>query len=271
MLTGCGTWGRSLERSGGDLRLWGGACQLFWSKDLSRAKLGVPSVVQNTSRFIVSNRELQNETRLGLKGEWTKQTSPTGLIVMRFTPLLAFVALCWLVFGLNNLFWDGQLNQHGIIPRRVGGLAGIVWAPFLHGSSRHLTANTVPLVILGAIVCARGRSEFPLVAVAGTLFTGALTWLFARNGSHIGASGLVFCFFGYLTSTAWFSRTFGALILSAICLFAYGGLLRGVLPGSSEISWEGHVAGLAAGIVLAWLCIKLKATPAGRQPFTYDR
>ncbi len=126
----------------------------------------------------------------------------------RFTPIIALVALCWLVFVANNLLWSGRFNQWGIVPRRLGSLPAIIWAPLLHGSFRHLAANTLPLLILGGIICARSKSEFAVIAGAGALLGGGLTWLFARNACHIGASGLIFCFFGYLASLAYFRRTF---------------------------------------------------------------
>ena len=92
-----------------------------------------------------------------------------------------------------------------------------------------------------------------MIAVTGTLLTGALTWIFARNAIHIGASGLIFCFFGYLASLAYFQRTFGALSLSVVCVLAFGGMLKGILPTSTPVSWEGHMAGLVTGITLAWV------------------
>jgi membrane associated rhomboid family serine protease len=182
-------------------------------------------------------------------------------MLKRFVPLLTLVAACWLVFLANDLVWHGHLNQYGIIPRRLASAPGILWAPFLHASFKHLAANTVPLLILGGILCGRSRLEFVLVAVAGTLLGGGLTWLFARNACHIGASGLIFCFFGYLASLAWFRRTFGTLLLSAACILGYGGMLRGLLPTSTAISWEGHLAGLVAGVALAWVSSKLNPPP----------
>jgi membrane associated rhomboid family serine protease len=177
-------------------------------------------------------------------------------VIKRFTPILTLVALCWLVFVVNHLLWSGHLNQYGIVPRHFGSLPGILWAPFLHSSIKHLVANTVPLLILGAILCLQRKTEFAIVAVAGTLMGGGLTWIVARNACHIGASGLVFCFFGYLASLAYFRRTFGSLALSAICLLGYGGMLKGILPSSAAISWESHLAGLVAGIALAWTTSK---------------
>ena len=171
----------------------------------------------------------------------------------RFVPILAFVAACWVVLLANGLLWSGQLNQYGIIPRTREGLVGIVCAPFLHVSVRHLAANTLPLLVLGAVLCARSRSEFFRVAIAGTLLTGGLTWIFARSACHIGASGLIFCFFGYLASLAVFRRTFGTLVLSVACILWYGGMVKGILPTATPVSWEGHLAGLVSGVALAWI------------------
>jgi membrane associated rhomboid family serine protease len=181
--------------------------------------------------------------------------------VGRFTPIIALVAACWVVFVLNSLIWHGDLNRHGIVPRHVDSLTGIIWSPFLHGSYQHITANTVPLLILGGIVCARGKGAFVVVTVGGILLGGGLTWLFARSACHIGASGLIFCYFGYIASLAWFNRTFGTLCLSVLCILGYGGIIKGILPTQAGISWEGHLAGLVAGIVLGSLMSKPKPAP----------
>ena len=184
-------------------------------------------------------------------------------MLKRFIPIILLTTICWLVFLVNNVMWGGSLDRYGIAPRQVSSLPGIIFAPFLHGSYRHLAANTLPLLILGAIICGRGRGEFVVVTVIGILLGGGLTWLFARSAHHIGASGLIFCYFGYLASLAWFNRTFGTLLLSVVCIVGYGGLVRGIVPTSSGISWESHLAGLIAGVVLAWFMAKLKRTPSG--------
>jgi membrane associated rhomboid family serine protease len=182
-------------------------------------------------------------------------------MIKRFTPIIALAALCWMVFVFNNLIWHGNLAQHGIIPRHVDSLAGIIWSPFLHASYQHLAANTLPLLILGGIVCARGKGTFAVVTIGGILLVGGLTWLFARSACHIGASGLIFCYFGYIASLAWFNRTFGTLCLSVICILGYGGMIKGILPTHAGISWEGHLAGLVAGVVLGSLMSKPRPAP----------
>ena len=181
----------------------------------------------------------------------------------RFIPIILLTTSCWLVFLVNNVMLGGSFDCYGIAPRQISGLPGIVFAPFLHGSYQHLAANTLPLLILGSIICGRSRGEFVVVTVTGILLGGSLTWLFARSACHIGASGLIFCYFGYLASLAWFNRTFGTLLLSVVCIVAYGGLVRGIVPTAAGISWESHLAGLAAGVAIAALMGKLEKTPSG--------
>jgi len=174
-------------------------------------------------------------------------------LLARFVPILTLTAICWLLFVINNLLLSGRWTAYGIVPRHLDNLMGILWAPFLHTSFRHLAANTVPLLVLGGIICARSRTQFAVVTLAGIILGGSLTWVFARTAYHVGASGLIFCYFGYLASLAYFRRNIATLLLSLACIVGYGGMLTGILPTSAGISWEGHLAGLIAGIAIAWL------------------
>jgi len=171
-------------------------------------------------------------------------------------PVLGFVGLCWLVFLVNNVLLNGRFLHLGIVPRTAGGLEGILLAPLLHASFRHLLANTVPLLILGSLISFRSPGTYVGITLAGTLTSGALVWLLARPGCHLGASGLVFCYFGFVLGQAWFHRTFVNILLALVCGLIYGGLIWGLSPFQSGVSWEAHAAGLLAGIALA------KAGPA---------
>lgn len=175
----------------------------------------------------------------------------SGFLLKRFIPVIGFVAVCWAVFLVNNVLLGGALDRFGIVPRQVDGLPGIIFSPVLHVSLKHLIANTLPLVVLGAILCARGRSEFWTVTLAGALIGGVLTWIFGRKAYHIGASGLIFCYFGYVASLAWFRRTLLNFVLSVGCVLLYGGMLKGMMPVSGAISWESHLAGLIASVTIA--------------------
>jgi membrane associated rhomboid family serine protease len=181
-----------------------------------------------------------------------QQSEPRqGGVIGRCMPALLLVVACWLVFFLNHFLLGDAWNQHGIVPRRLGNLSGILFAPFLHASFAHLSANSLPLLVLGVLICLRSSKEFVAVTIGGIIFTGGLTWIFARHAAHVGASGLVFCFFGYLVASAIFKRSLGTVALASVCIIAFGGIIRGVLPTSEAVSWESHLAGVISGIVMA--------------------
>ena len=85
------------------------------------------------------------------------------------------------------------------------------------------------------------------------LVGGALLWLFGRNAAHVGASVLIFGYFGYLVALGWYDRNIESFIVAVITILLYGGLVWGILPSAGQVSWEGHLFGLIAGIIAARL------------------
>ncbi len=73
----------------------------------------------------------------------------------------------------------------------------------------------------------------------------------SRSAVHIGASGLVFGYFGYLVARGWYERKLGSILLAIAVIILYGGLILGVLPARGLVSWEGHLFGLIAGVLAA--------------------
>ena len=174
------------------------------------------------------------------------------------TTLLGLVALLWAIEIADWLLFGNRLPQLlGIRPHYLSGLWGIVFAPFLHGNFAHLLANTVPLVTLGWFVMLRGRGEWIAVSVITALCSGVGTWLFGATGStHIGASGVIFGYFGFLLLRGYFERSLTAIAFSLLVTFLYGGIIFGVLPTSQMISWQGHLFGFLGGILAARLLAK---------------
>ncbi|MCX5963766.1 MAG: rhomboid family intramembrane serine protease [Cyanobacteria bacterium] len=166
--------------------------------------------------------------------------------------LVCIVVLLWAIELANSLMNDA-LNNLGIRPRNILGLQGIIFAPFLHGSWRHLISNTFPLVILSWLIMARDRSEWIAVTVLTAIASGLGTWLFGGAATiHIGASGVVFGYFGFLVARAYFERSLGSIAISLLVLALFGGMIWGILPVRVGISWEGHLFGLLGGIAAAW-------------------
>lgn len=164
-----------------------------------------------------------------------------------------FLVLIWVVEILDQLFFRGTLDRFGIYPRSINGLTGILFAPFLHGSYLHLSANTVPFIVLGWLVMLRDKSDFWTVSLLTALVSGLGTWLFGRPSYHIGASGMIFGYFGYLLLRGYFERSLTAVTISLLVGLSYGGMIFGILPTRSWISWEGHLFGLLGGVLAAKL------------------
>jgi membrane associated rhomboid family serine protease len=176
--------------------------------------------------------------------------------------LVGFVALMWAIEILDQFVFrlglGGTLDVYGILPRNPIGLRGILFAPFLHGSFAHLISNTVPFVILGWLVMARQTSDFFWVTIISACVSGLGTWLFGSRGIHIGASGVVFGYLGYLLLRGYFERSAIAVAISLFVGTLYGSLLWGVLPFQYGISWEGHLFGFIGGAIAARLLVSAK-------------
>ncbi len=151
------------------------------------------------------------------------------------------------------LLGDRLERHHGILPRRLTGLDGVAGAPVLHDDLTHVAANALPLAVLGGLVMLRGLDRFLQVTAIVVVAGGLATWLLARSGNHVGASGVVFGYLGYLLASAFFERSFRSIAVAVIVMLVYGGLLWGVLPTSPGVSFEGHLFGLLAGIAAARL------------------
>lgn len=166
--------------------------------------------------------------------------------------LSIFVGIMWLVEILDFCFWRGKLNAYGIRPHSLVGLRGILFAPFLHGNFPHLIANTLPFVILGWLIMLKEISHFWIVTAITMVISGFGVWLIGDPRSvHIGASSLIFGYFGFLLLQGFFDRNLLSIALSLIVGFFYGSLIWGVLPTQPGISWEGHLFGFVGGVIAA--------------------
>lgn len=173
----------------------------------------------------------------------------------RAAVLGAFVAAMWFVRALDMLApGGGSAAGHGIVPRTWFGLEGIPVAPLIHASFEHLVANTIPFVILGALVLLRGVMEFVFVVLTTALVGGLGTWLFGQgDAQHVGASGVVFGLFGYLVFRTAFDRRWSSAIITLLVAFGYGTAMAYSLIPEEGISWSGHFFGFIAGFIAARL------------------
>ena len=162
-------------------------------------------------------------------------------------------------------------NVYGLVPRTFGGLVGIATMPFLHAGLGHLLANLSSLmVLLGFLLVFHSNKAFEVVLEV-ILLGGILLWLFGRSALHVGASGLVYGLAGYLIAVGFAQKRFLELIASVIVAFLYGtSLVWGLLPIRPGISWDGHLAGLIAGIAIG-IWGETRAPRAANPPDQFPR
>jgi membrane associated rhomboid family serine protease len=161
-----------------------------------------------------------------------------------------------IVGTLVGVLSPGTAALLAVVPRSRNGLVGLITAPFIHAGFPHLAANLPPFLVLGALVLRRAGPQFLGIALAIALGQGALLWLFGRKAAHVGMSGVIFGFFGYLLALAWLTQTSADLLVAGCVLVFYGGMLAGIAPARNATSWEGHLFGLIAGLGTAWIQIR---------------
>jgi membrane associated rhomboid family serine protease len=192
--------------------------------------------------------------------------SGNGSIRARAIVLTVFVGLMWVIRGIDTFLPNGLSSAGtGIVPRTVSGFWNIPIAPFIHGDLDHLLSNTIPLLILGALILVRGVFEFMYVVFVTAFVSGLGIWLFGEgNAQHIGASGIVFGFFGYLVFRIAFDRKISSALIALAVAIGYGSAFVWSLIPEEQISWSGHFFGFIGGFMAARLRYphrKLNVTP----------
>jgi membrane associated rhomboid family serine protease len=175
-----------------------------------------------------------------------------------------FLAVIWVLQVAN---WaDGYRldSEFGILPEHVSRLGDIFTAPFLHFSWQHIEGNSAPLFVLGVLAAYRSIGRFLLVTLIATLTSGIAVWLFqSSNELTVGASGIIFGYFGYVLVRGFFDRSIVDIGVGLAAGALYWTILQVAIPGTPGVSWIGHLGGLVGGVLAAWL---LRSAPPLRRP-----
>lgn len=166
-----------------------------------------------------------------------------------FFPSL-FLLLIWMV---KIVEYTLHLNfvEYGLFPLEWKGLRGILLSPLIHGSFKHLFNNSVPILVLGIALFYFYRELAYRIFFLIYLMSGLWLWFFGRQAYHIGASGLVYGLASFLFFSGIFRRYYRLMAISLLVVFLYGSLIWGVFPILEHISWEAHLMGGIAGLILA--------------------
>jgi membrane associated rhomboid family serine protease len=171
-----------------------------------------------------------------------------------FFVMIGFVTVLWAVQIANWADQYGLNRSYGIEPRAATRLPDIFLAPFLHWSWGHIEANSGPLFVLGLIAAYRGVWRFVGVTVLVAATSGLAIWFFqSQHALTVGASGLVFGYFGYVVARGVFDRSLIDTLLGLVIALSYAYMLTVAIPGTPGVSWVGHVGGLVGGIAAGWI------------------
>jgi membrane associated rhomboid family serine protease len=187
------------------------------------------------------------------------------LLVKAFKTALVWVGIIWVIY-LIDLLLPYNFNQFGILPRKLSGMIGVVFSPFIHANFIHILSNTLPLFILSLLLYVFYPKISWGVIILSIIIGGLGVWLIGRSAFHVGASGLIYSLAAFLITAGFLAKSFKALILSLFVIIAYGGLVWGMFPSvyRTYISWEGHLMGAAAGVLIAFVYFKkIKPTEEG--------
>ena len=171
-------------------------------------------------------------------------------------PMTLLILAVLIALQILNSLVGYRLNIFGIWPRQWRGLPGIVCSPLLHGNYDHLFFNAVPLLFLLTLMQLFGWLLFVKVSVFIMLVSGMAVWAMGRPGIHVGASGVLMGYWGFLLVQVYCQPSVVGVIVAALCLYYVGSLWLNLLPSGKQTSWEGHVFGCVAGGLAALYYMK---------------
>ncbi len=161
-----------------------------------------------------------------------------------------FVVAFWLVYLFETVM-ELDFARFGILPLQLEGLKGIIFSPFIHGSFKHIAANSVPFFILSFALFYFYRNLAYRIFILIYFLSGVCVWLGGREAWHIGASGIIYGLGAFLFFSGIFRNDVKLLTIAIIVVFLYGGMFWGIFPIEPTISWESHLWGSVSGFFLS--------------------
>src|ERR1700733_7882090 len=179
-----------------------------------------------------------------------------------FFLMVGFIGLIWLLQVAN---WADHYHldaSFGILPRSLGHLGDIFIAPFLHFSWDHIEGNSGPLFVFGLLAAYRGVTRFLGVTLLVAITSGLAVWFFQGNGQlTVGASGLIFGYFGYVLARGLIDRNLIDALAAVVMALSYAYILTVAIPGTPGVSWIGHLGGLVGGLACGWIFRSRRGRP----------
>jgi len=166
-----------------------------------------------------------------------------------FVPFL-FLLTMWLV-KIIEVSFNFSFVKFGVSPQTFSGLKGILFSPFIHKDFTHLLNNSYPVLILGGMLFSFYRKIATRIFLWLFFISGFWLWIIGRPSFHIGASGIIYALASFILVSGLIRKNPRLSAISLVVIFLYGSMIWGILPTNEGVSWEGHLAGFVAGILVA--------------------
>ena len=190
------------------------------------------------------------------------------VLVRQVVPSLLFVTVMITIKFLEDYF-QVRWAKYGVFPRSLEGILGIITSPFIHGDWKHVFNNSIPLLVLGTSLRYFYKDISKEVFLWSWLMSGLWLWAIGRSSFHIGASGIVYALASFLFFSGLIRKHTRLMAVSFVVVFLYGSMVWGIFPIKEHISWEGHLSGGLAGIILAWW-FRFKGPPNQKYQYEID-
>jgi len=177
------------------------------------------------------------------------KTERKALLNILFFPIL-FLIIMWMV-KLVEYNFGISFADYGVRPKSSSGLKGILFSPFIHKDFSHLINNSYPILILGGMLFSFYKKIAKQLFLWLFFIAGFWLWIIGRPSLHIGASGIIYALAAFLFISGIIRKNPRLSAVSMLIIFLYGSMIWGVLPTKEHVSWEGHLSGFMAGIIVA--------------------
>ena len=169
---------------------------------------------------------------------------------------LKFSAIVLIIIWSVKIFeivFDYDFTEYGVLPRKFNGLLGILFSPLIHSDVNHLLSNSLPVIILCLLIFNFYSQIAKKILIYLYFISGLWLWCIGRESFHIGASGLIYAMASFLFFSGILRKNSQLSAVALLVIFIYGGLFWGLFPIHKNVSWEGHLTGFIAGILVSFI------------------
>ena len=169
---------------------------------------------------------------------------------LKFSVILLIII--WSI-KLFEIIFGYDFKQYGVLPRNLNGLVGVLFSPLIHSDTNHLLSNSLPVIILCLLIFDFYSQIAKKIFIYLYFISGLWLWCIGRESFHIGASGLIYAMASFLFFSGILRKNTQLSAVSLLVIFIYGGLFWGLFPIYQNVSWEGHLTGFIAGVLVSFI------------------